>query len=174
MIKTQTEAYQLLQSLGASKRLLLHHQLVGEAAEELLAALSRLGLNLQADLVRLGVSIHDVGKILCPEELTTTGNQHEPVGEKMLLEAGVQPEIARCCLSHARYDSLEVSLEELLVALSDKLWKGKRENTLELRVIDEIATVLGKTRWDMYLYLDDCFEKIAAKGDDRLTQSMAD
>lgn len=64
----------------------------------------------------------------------------------MLLEAGVQPEIARCCLSHARYESMEVCLEELLVALSDKLWKGKRVASLELRVIDEIATALGKTR----------------------------
>ncbi|ABW27219.1 HD domain-containing protein [Acaryochloris marina] len=172
MIKTKTEAKQLLQTLGASKRLLVHHQLVGEAAEELLDSLASLDLNIQNDLVRLGASIHDAGKILCPGELTMPGNQHEPVGEQMLLEAGVQPEIARCCLSHARYESMEVCLEELLVALSDKLWKGKRVATLELRVIDEIAEVMGKNRWDIYLYLDECFEKIAANGDHRLAQSM--
>lgn len=172
MIRTKTEANQLLQSLGASKRLLLHHQLVGEAAEELLDSLALLDLNIQADLVRLGASIHDAGKILCPEELTTPGNQHEPVGEKILLEAGVQPEIARCCLSHARYELMEVCLEELLVALSDKLWKGKRVASLELRVIDEIATAIGKTRWDVYLHLDECFEKISANGDHRLARSM--
>lgn len=172
MIKTKPEANQLLQALGASKRLLVHHQLVGEAVEELLDSLAPLDLNIQVDLVRLGASIHDAGKILYPGELTTPGNQHEPVGEQMLLEVGVQPEIARCCLSHARYESMEVCLEELLVALSDKLWKGKRVAKLELRVIDEIATALGKTRWDVYLDLDECFEKIAANGDHRLAQSM--
>lgn len=172
MIKTKTEANQLLQSLGASERLLVHHQLVGEAAEELLDSLASLNLNIQTDLVRLGASIHDSGKILCPGELTTPGNQHEPVGEQMLLEAGVQPEIARCCLSHARYESMEVCLEELLVALSDKLWKGKRVASLELRVIDDIATAIGRTRWDIYPYLDECFEKIAENGDHRLARSM--
>ena len=163
----------MLESLGASKRLMTHVQLVGEAAEELLSKLHSLGIESQENIVRLGVSIHDAGKILHQDELDNKGNQHEISGEQLLLEAGVQPEVARCSLSHARYDSMEVSFEELLVALSDKLWKGKRDANLELRVIDHAAELIGKERWDIFLELDECFEEIASQGDLRLARSVS-
>ena len=172
MLKTKEEAYKLLESLGASRRLLVHVKLVGEAAEELLAKFQSLGINLNADFVRLGVAIHDAGKILHPNELEMKGNQHEPSGEELLLEAGVKPSIARCALSHARYDSMDVSFEELVIALSDNLWKGKRAKNLELRVIDAAAEAMVKTRWEIFIELDECFEKIASQGESRLTRSV--
>ncbi len=171
MIETKQDAYDLLVSLGAPSRLVLHVQLVGEATEELLDELRRHGLDIDEDLVRLGVAVHDAGKILHPDELDALGDAHEPAGEKLLLEAGVRPEVARCCLSHARYDSMQVSFEELLVALSDKLWKGARVEALELRVIDAAAAALGKDRWDIFAELDGCFERIAGEGDRRLARS---
>lgn len=171
MIANVQEAYLLLESLGASNRLITHLKLVGEAAEELLEKLRSLQIDIQENIVRLGVAVHDAGKIIHTNELHEKGNLHEPAGEALLLEAGVQPEIARCCLSHARYESMEVSFEELLVALSDKLWKGKREENLELEVIDRVAEKLNKNRWDVYSELDECFEKIALKGDERLSRS---
>jgi hypothetical protein len=100
-------------------------------------------------------------------------SEHEEAGEKLLLGAGVRPAIARCCISHSRYDVMELSLEELLVALSDKLWKGKRISSLELRVVDRVAEILHKDRWDVSSELDDCFERIAAQGDLRLARSLA-
>lgn len=171
MIANVQEAYLLLESLGAPNRLITHLKLVGEAAEEILAKLRSFQIDIQDDIVLLGVAVHDAGKIIHTNELNERGNLHEPAGEALLLEAGVQPEIARCCLSHARYDSMEVSFEELLVALSDKLWKGTREEKLELEVIDRVAEKLNKNRWDVYSELDECFEKIALKGDERLSRS---
>ena len=66
---------------------------------------------------------------------------------------------------------MDVSFEELLVALSDKLWKGKRVSNLELRVIDQIAALLEKNRWDVFEFLDSSFETIASYGDERLSRS---
>lgn len=172
MLNTKEEAYALLESLGAPKHLVVHVQWVGEAAEELLLEMRLLDLEIRGDIVRLGAAIHDAGKIIHPNVLRGEGNEHEPSGETLLLEAGVQPEIARCCISHARYESMDVSFEELLVALSDKLWKGKGVESLELRVIDRAAELLGEEQWDVFGELDECFEKIASKGDQRLARSI--
>jgi hypothetical protein len=60
------------------------------------------------------------------------------------------------------------------VALADKLWKGKREDVLELSVIDEIAARLGNSRWDVFDRLDTAFERIAAGGADRVQRTMAE
>ncbi|MEP7050428.1 MAG: phosphohydrolase, partial [Pseudomonadota bacterium] len=71
----------------------------------------------------------------------------------------------------ARWPTMTVSIEELLVALSDKLWKGVRKSDLEQRVIDEIASTLQRDRWDLFVELDGIFEDIAADGADRLERS---
>ena len=65
----------------------------------------------------------------------------------------------------------DVSLEERLVALADKLWKGKREEALEISVIDEAALRLKVSRWDVFGQLDSSFETIAAEGFERIEQS---
>ena len=46
---------------------------------------------------------------------------------------------------------------------TDKLWKGKREERLELRIIDQIAKRLNKDRWDIFSELDESFEEIASQ-----------
>lgn len=165
------EARALLVELGAPQRLLRHGELVGEAAELLLVRLRRLGVPVNEDLVRLGVVLHDAGKIVHPGEFDRSGVEHEPAGEALLLARGVSPELARTCLSHARWDSMPVSLDELLVALADKLWKGARRPDLEQRVIDGVAHALGKQRWDLFVELDTLFEEIAAGGSRRLERS---
>jgi AraC-like DNA-binding protein len=162
MLILPQDAYELLIALGAPKRLMIHLQLVGEAAEELLEQVRALGVGIDDDVVRLGAAVHDAGKIIHPNELDGDGSEHEEAGEKLFLGAGVRPAIARYCISHSRYDAMELSLEELLVALSDKLWKGKRISSLELRVIDRVAEILHKDRWDVFSELDDCFERILA------------
>jgi hypothetical protein len=124
-----------------------------------------------AQFVRLGVAIHDAGKILHPAELDGAGAEHEPDGERLLLEHGVDPRLARCCMSHARWSTMDCSLEELLVALADKLWKGARHEELERRVIDAVAGKLGKGVWDVFVELDTAFEEIAAGGAERLERS---
>ncbi len=172
MLKTQEEAYKLLYDLGASNRLIKHVKLVGEAADLIMKKLTALNVTFDNKLVELGVAIHDAGKIIYPNELEGPGSEHEIAGEKLLLENGISPKIARCCLSHARWKSMNCSFEELLVALSDQLWKGKRINQLELKVIDIIAQKLNKDRWEIFLEIDLLFEEIAANGVERLNRSL--
>ena len=168
---TPNEALLLLRSLNAPEKLLLHVALVSEAGELLLRGLSKRQLALDVDWVRCGILLHDAGKILHPEELSQKGAQHEPAGELLLLSHRVPPHIARGCLSHAQWQTMTCALEELLVALADKLWKGARVPELELRVIDAIAAKLNQERWDLFLELDALFEKIASGSEDRLMRS---
>jgi HD domain len=169
--RTVLDAEGLLERLGAPLRLLRHVRLVGEAGEQILSELERRRVPLDPSLVRLGIVFHDAGKILHQEELDGPGDLHEPDGERLLLEHGVEARVARCCMSHARWQSMECSLEELLVALADKLWKGVRNAELERAVIERVAAVLGKDVWDLFVDLDSCFEEIAATGSERLERS---
>lgn len=166
-----SEAYEFLKRLGATEKLIRHVKLVGEAAELLIGKLHQLPLSFDADFVRLGVAIHDAGKILHPDEMYAKGNHHEPDGEKLLLSHGIQPKLARCCRSHARWQQMDSTLEELLIALADTLWKGKRNDALENLIVDQIANHTAKDRWNLFIELDSCFEKIAAAGEERLARS---
>jgi len=165
------EATQLLARLGAPPRLLRHVALVGEAGERLLELAGGLHLPIDATTVRVGIVLHDAGKILASAELDAPGGEHEPLGEGLLLEHGVSPGLARICVSHARWAEMPVSLEELLVALSDKLWKGVRNAQLEERFINETAQAMDRDRWDLFVQLDSLFEEVAADGPARLERS---
>ena len=173
MITSREDAYSLLRSLSAPEHLLTHVELVGEAADLLIEKCSELNLNIDFEFIRIGVAIHDAGKIVHTQEMTGPGSEHEPEGQRMLLSEGVAENIARCCMSHARWAEMECSIEELLIALSDKLWKGKREEQLELIVVDRIASLMKKDRWDIFQDLDSHFELIAAGGEDRLNRSVS-
>ncbi len=164
-------AVSLLEQLGAPARLMRQVALVGEAGERLLDKLRKLHLPLDADFVRVGIVLHDAGKIRFPSELEASGADHEPAGQDLLLRNGVSPELARVCLSHARWAAMPVTIEELLVALADKLWKGVRKADLEQRVVDTIAKILQRDRWDLLVELDTLFEDIAAGGSARLERS---
>lgn len=166
------EARELLERMGAPHRLLRHVELVGEAGEALLEELAGLGVRIDARFVRIGIVVHDAGKIVHQCELTEPGSLHEPDGESALLARGVAPKLARVCLSHARWAEMECSLEELVIALADKLWKGVRRPDLEGMVIDRVADQLGRNRWTVFVPLDACFERIAADGDSRLQRSL--
>src|SRR5262249_7203073 len=101
---TSTDATRdLLLSLGAPPSLITHVRLVGEAAELILAELRRLRIPHNADFIRAAVVLHDAGKILHPGELHSGGGAHEPAGETLLRAHGVDPALARCCMSHARW-----------------------------------------------------------------------
>lgn len=171
MRRTPDEARRLLIELEAPARLVRHVQLVGEAAESILVAVTSAGASVNAELVRTGVLVHDIGKIWHPAELFGPGASHELTGERELLERGWDPDVARNCWTHARWTDAARTLEELLVALADKLWKGVRVADLEERVIDTIASRLGKDRWDVFPALSDAFDEIAALGPDRLERS---
>ena len=172
IIKSKKDALKLLDTINAPEHLKAHVQLVGEAGDMLLKALTQLEISINSTFVKIGIVIHDIGKTLHSNEMTGPGSEHEPAGERMLLELGIDPEIARVCLSHARWSTMRCSLEELIIALADKLWKGKRVEKLEMLVIDKIADAMHKDRWDVFSILDAAFEEIAVGGDHRLQRSV--
>jgi CRISPR/Cas system-associated endonuclease Cas3-HD len=172
IFKSVRAAYRSLAELGAPPHLIQHVKLVGEAAEMLIVQFQQLDLEFDSDWIRLGVVFHDTGKILHPTEFVEKGNRHELAGEILLLEQGIDPKIARCCRSHGQWQQLECSFEELVIALADNLWKGKRNRELEDRVIAKVAQMLSKDYWDVFGCLDDRFEEIAANGDLRLARSL--
>jgi hypothetical protein len=169
---TPIQAFDLLRQAGAPPRLVQHARLVGEAGDELLVEIARLGVTLDNAYVRAGIVLHDVGKAIHRDELDVAGALHEPAGEALLLARGVEPQLARICRSHAQWATMECSVEELIVALADKLWKGVRHRALEERVIDAMAARSGRDRWDLYVRLDNVFERVAAGADDRLARSV--
>jgi putative nucleotidyltransferase with HDIG domain len=168
---TVEAARALLVELGAAPRLLRHVELVAEAAELLLAKLGELGVPLRIDLVRIGALLHDAGKVVHPGELERSGHEHQPAGQALLLQRGASPELARICMTHARWNQMPVSLEELVVAVADKIWKGVRKHELEELFVARVAKALGKERWDLDLELDGLLEQIAADGPSRLERS---
>ena len=172
MVNSKEDVYALYRMLDAPVRLIQHVKLVGAVADELITELKEIGITLDENLIRLGAACHDAGKIQHKNELDESGSMHETAGEELLLESGIPAVIARFCRSHAQFESMETSYEELVVALADKLWKGKREEILELKVIDLTATNLGQDRWDLFERMDAIFERIAADGDKRLALTM--
>jgi hypothetical protein len=173
-LETGADALALLVELGVSPRLLRHHELVLEAALALTDGLARkLGARFfDAGLVHVGAALHDVGKLLHPDELREPGHAHEPAGRALLIEHHVAEHVARFCMTHASWDAPTLALEDLLVALADKLWKGKRVSKLEQLVVDRLAYGLGLPAWRVFELADAVFESVAEPSGDRLARSM--
>ena len=170
---TPKRALQLLATLGASPWLVRHHELVLEAATQLCDRLRRdLGVAFDREQVLVGAALHDAGKVLHPEEMSQPRHLHEGAGEHLLIEHAVPPTLARFCVTHAAWDRPDIAIEDLLVALADKLWKGKRHDDLERRVVDVIASVLEREAWEVFEAVDSICEAIAADGPARLARSV--
>jgi hypothetical protein len=169
---TAARALGLLAELGASPWLVRHHELVLEAALVLCDRVEAdFALRFDRDHVLVGAALHDAGKIVHPEEMSVPGHQHELAGERLLLANGVTAAVARFCITHARWDAPDASIEDLLVALADTLWKGKREDDLERRVADAIKRAATREAWETFDVLDAICELIAADGTERLARS---
>lgn len=102
MPNSRKEAFNLLEKLGAPEHLKTHETLLGEAADLLLEVLREHGIEIDFEFVRAGVAIHDIGKIIHTNEMAGPGSEHEPEGEKILINNGASPKLARVCMSHAR------------------------------------------------------------------------
>ena len=161
----------LLAELGASAWLVRHHELVVEAAELLCDRVAAVDVSFDRELVLAGAALHDAGKIVVPEEMREAGHRHEAEGERLLTERGVAPGVARFCVTHAAWDADDLRLEDLLVALADKLWKGARVEALERRIAARIEAGSGLPSWKVFDELDRICEAIARGGPERLVRS---
>ncbi|MBZ0317596.1 MAG: HD domain-containing protein [Anaerolineae bacterium] len=166
------EAYALLAQLGAPPHLIRHAELVSEAAEPMILHFTQIGFEFDVQLVRLGCILHDTGKILHPEELEVEGTQHTTAGYQLLIEHGIDSQIADFCISHEHWQADSPSLEKLMVALVDKLWKGKRHTELETATIQQVSVTTGQDFWTIFMELDTVFEAIADTGPQRLARSI--
>lgn len=173
-IETAEDAIALLTLLSAPLKLVQHHRLVVEAAQDLVKGLQQVfpRFTFNSKLVLIGAALHDAGKILHQNEIAGAGNRHECDGEKMLLSLGVSPEIARFSRTHAQWTCDDATIEDWLVALADTLWKGCRKQKLEASVISVIAELTGKDFWDIFIPADSLFEEIADRGSERLSRSI--
>ena len=118
--------------LEAPPRLLAHHFLVHQAAATLVSKLTEHWQNLKIDenAVLFGAATHDIGKAEVRRELSEPGCDHEILGFALLMENSIPLQLARFTKDHGLGQELE-GLEDLLVCVADKCWKGKREEKLE-------------------------------------------
>ncbi len=166
------EASRLLADTGAPPRLRAHGALVHGVAVELLAWLAEHhpGLPVDTDAVRFGAAVHDIGKTEHPEELSGPGHRHEAAGERLLLARGVPARLARFCATHGDWSAEGRGLEDLLVSLADKVWKGARAEELELLVTRRVAEAAGQPAWEVFAALDDALQALADGADARLAE----
>jgi len=164
------EAARLLGALPAQPRLVAHLRLVHDVAASLTAALDGSHPELVFDraAVLFGAATHDVGKVVHPEELTGPGSAHEPAGQALLLAHDVPDRLARFAGTHGTWTAPDRTIEDLLVSLADKIWKGQRVTGLEDLVVDRLAAATGQPRWQAFLGLDEILAELATAAEHRL------
>jgi hypothetical protein len=119
--------------------------------------------------VLFGAATHDMGKALDVAELVQPGKDHERRGVELLLHMGIPEDRARFAYTHGNWGiAPNVTLEDLLVALADNCWKGKRLDELETKTVNLLSSISGKPAWDCYAALDDILGSLAADADARL------
>jgi hypothetical protein len=104
--------------------------------------------------VLFGAATHDIGKTVHPGELSGPGSTHEQAGYQLLLDHGVAETMARFARTHAAWTGPNITIEDLLVSLADKIWKAKRVPDLEQLVLDRLAAAAGQQPWEAFLALD--------------------
>ena len=126
-------------------------------------------LELDSKSVFFGAATHDIGKSIEIEELVAPGKSHEARGADLMKKLGVPEEYARFTQSHGNWDdNPAIQIEDLLVALADNCWKGKRVSELETKAVNAIAGTSGKAHWEVFTALDDILAELAADADSRL------
>ena len=143
----------LLRQASASPRLIAHLLLVHDVASRLVEELSQAfpTATFDTETVLFGAATHDIGKALDTIELVQPGKGHERHGVELLLRMGIAESRARFAYTHGNWAATEnVTLEDLLVALADNCWKGKRVDELEAKTVNLLSRVSGKPEWECY------------------------
>jgi hypothetical protein len=137
----------LLDRLRAPPRLIAHLKLVHNVATQIVTGICRQWPALEFDEpgVLYGAATHDIGKILHPEELSAPGSRHEEAGALLLLQHGVSSWRAHFAWTHGQWCNVPRPLiDDLLVALADTIWSGKRNLDLEQCIAAEIGQAVGE------------------------------
>ncbi|MFI9407346.1 HD domain-containing protein [Nocardia sp. NPDC052316] len=164
------QAQVLLLSVDAPPRLGAHLRAVHDVACELVAWIraNYAAVAVDEEAVLFGAATHDIGKVIHPDELSGPGSAHEQDGYLLLREHGVSAELARFARTHASWTEDGIGVDDLLVSLADKIWKGKRVPDLEQLIVQRLAAADGSEPWQAFMVLDDELTRIAADADRRL------
>ncbi len=158
---------ELLEKLNCPERLRRHLQIVYSTANELINQIKSEWptINLDEELILFGAGTHDIGKSEVKEELYEKGKKHELKGKFILENLGFTKEESRFALTHGNWQDDSLTIEDLLVCLSDKIWKGKRIERLEEKVGKAISDNLNIDYWEIYLKLDNILVNFSDKAD---------
>jgi hypothetical protein len=163
------EARRLCMELRVPERLQRHLLIVHEVASRLIEWMSECSpgtlTGAEIDAVLFGAATHDLAKVLHPDELIGPGHLHERDGAALLQRLGVEPAHARFARTHGTWRDEHVQITDLLVALADTVWKGKRDQQLEDRVVDVIGERMAEERWAVFERLDRAIGAIADDGE---------
>jgi len=166
------ETVNLLRQLAVPPRLVAHLILVHDVATSLVERLTAAfpEVTFSREEVLFGASIHDFGKVIERSELNRSGTQHEQRGIELLRSMGISDDRARFAYSHGNWAQMPgVTLEDLLVALADKCWKGKRVDELESKIASLLSAASKKPEWACFAELDEILQELTKDADARLT-----
>ena len=165
------EALRVCAALQAPPRLIAHLTLVHDTAVRLVAKFQQAFPEVELDTASIlfGAATHDIGKSTYTEELIGPGKSHEAKGVDLLRKAGASEEMSRFAFTHGNWDrDAELQLEDLLVALADNCWKGKRVPELETLIVNCLVSATGKAEWEAFAILDDILVNLSEDADKRL------
>ncbi len=159
---------ELLEELNSSERLKRHLQIVYSTATELIKQIKQEWetIDFNENLILLGASTHDIGKSEITRELYERGKEHELKGKYILQKHGFKKEEARFAFTHGNWQEEGLTIEDLIVSLSDKIWKGKRIEELEEKVAKVISDNLKIDYWEVYVKLDEILANLSSKSDE--------
>jgi hypothetical protein len=165
------EAVKICRALDAPSRLLAHLTLVHDVAVKLVKQIQESfpELRFDAESVLFGAATHDIGKAVYTSELVQPGKRHEREGVGVLMKQGIPANLARFAYTHANWqDNPEIQIEDLLVALADNCWKGKRQAQLEEATVRIISDAAQREPWEIFSRLDSILQQLASEADRRL------
>ncbi|MEV0175613.1 HD domain-containing protein [Streptomyces sp. NPDC050803] len=164
------QVVRLLRELDAPPRLAAHLRAVHDVAHQLVDWMARRhpATRFDRDAVLFGAATHDIGKATHVAELSGPGSAHEEAGRRLLLAHGVDAGLARFAATHASWTLPDIGIEDLLVSVADKAWKGKRVPALEDLLVRRLAEASGRTVWEEFLELDDLLTAVGEDAEARL------
>ncbi len=170
IIELPKEVETLLKRFNVPIRLYKHLKIVNSTASYIIEELKLEWpiLSLNEKEILFGASTHDIGKLVITDELYKKGKEHESEGFKLLKSLGYKDDIARFTITHGNWRGDNLEIEDFIVCLSDKVWKGKRDIELEECIVNKISEMTKIDFWDVSTKLELILEKIVIESDKRI------